>query len=390
MDAEGPHRPKPAPMPRSMPMSMPTAMLDTLASWVRTESPTHDSAGVNRMVDLVAARAQGAPVAVERLPGRQGLGDALVLRAGPATAEPGILLLVHLDTVHPLGTLDRHLPLRLEGDRLYGPGVYDMKGGACLALEAFLEVARAGTARRPLVLLATPDEEIGSPTSRDLIEDHARRSAYALVAEPARDGGRIVTARSGVGRFDVEVRGRAAHSGTRHRDGRNAVHEAARQIAAIAAMTDYDRGVTTAVCTIEGGTAVNTVPALCRFTVDLRIASAAQGDAIVPAILGLAATQPDFAVSVSGGLNRPPYDRTAEIDRLFAQAKGLAAEIGIDLASVPRVGGGSDGNFTAALGVPTLDGLGIDGDGAHTHDEYGLVSSLEPRRQLMRRLLETL
>ena len=373
-----------------MPMSMPTAMLDTLASWVRTESPTHDSAGVNRMVDLVAARAQGAPVAVERLPGRQGLGDALVLRAGPATAEPGILLLVHLDTVHPLGTLDRHLPLRLEGDRLYGPGVYDMKGGACLALEAFLEVARAGTARRPLVLLATPDEEIGSPTSRDLIEDHARRSAYALVAEPARDGGRIVTARSGVGRFDVEVRGRAAHSGTRHRDGRNAVHEAARQIAAIAAMTDYDRGVTTAVCTIEGGTAVNTVPALCRFTVDLRIASAAQGDAIVPAILGLAATQPDFAVSVSGGLNRPPYDRTAEIDRLFAQAKGLAAEIGIDLASVPRVGGGSDGNFTAALGVPTLDGLGIDGDGAHTHDEYGLVSSLEPRRQLMRRLLETL
>ena len=390
MDAEGPHRPKPAPMPRSMPMSMPTAMLDTLASWVRTESPTHDSAGVNRMVDLVAAQAQGAPVAVERLPGRQGLGDALVLRAGPATAEPGILLLVHLDTVHPLGTLDRHLPLRLEGDRLYGPGVYDMKGGACLTLEAFLEVARAGTARRPLVLLATPDEEIGSPTSRDLIEDHARRSAYALVAEPARDGGRIVTARSGVGRFDVEVRGRAAHSGTRHRDGRNAVHEAARQIAAIAAMTDYDRGVTTAVCTIEGGTAVNTVPALCRFTVDLRIASAAQGDAIVPAILGLAATQPDFAVSVSGGLNRPPYDRTAEIDRLFAQAKGLAAEIGIDLASVPRVGGGSDGNFTAALGVPTLDGLGIDGDGAHTHDEYGLVSSLEPRRQLMRRLLETL
>ncbi|RYB06801.1 M20 family metallopeptidase [Lichenibacterium ramalinae] len=377
-------------MPISMPMSMPTAMLDTLASWVRTESPTHDSAGVNRMVDLVAAQAQGAPVAVERLPGRQGLGDALVLRAGPATTEPGILLLVHLDTVHPLGTLDRHLPLRLEGDRLYGPGVYDMKGGACLALEAFLEVARAGTARRPLVLLATPDEEIGSPTSRDLIEDHARRSAYALVAEPARDGGRIVTARSGVGRFDVEVRGRAAHSGTRHRDGRNAVHEAARQIAAIAAMTDYDRGVTTAVCTIEGGTAVNTVPALCRFTVDLRIASAAQGDAIVPAILGLAATQPDFAVSVSGGLNRPPYDRTAEIDRLFAQAKGLAAEIGIDLASVPRVGGGSDGNFTAALGVPTLDGLGIDGDGAHTHDEYGLVSSLEPRRQLMRRLLETL
>ncbi|RYC29799.1 M20 family peptidase [Lichenibacterium minor] len=369
---------------------MPTPSLETLAAWIRTESPTHDSAGVNRMMDLAAAQARGAPIAVERVPGRQGLGDALVLRAGPQTAEPAILLLVHLDTVHPVGTIDRELPLRIEGDRLYGPGVYDMKGGAFLALEAFKDVARAGTATRPLVLLVTPDEEIGSPTSRELIEDHARRAAYALVAEPARDGGRIVTARSGIGRFDVEVRGRAAHAGTRHRDGRNAIHEAARQIATIEAMTDYERGITTAVCMIEAGTAVNTVPALCRFSVDLRIASAAQGDELASAILGLEAIAPDFEVHVEGGLNRPPYDRTEEIDRLFAHARGLAAVLGIDLASVPRVGGGSDGNFTAALGVPTLDGLGIDGDGAHTHHEHGLVSSIEPRRHLMRRLLETL
>lgn len=155
-------------------------------------------------------------------------------------------------------------------------------------------------------------------------------------------------------------------------------------------MTDYERGITTAVCMIEAGTAVNTVPALCRFSVDLRIASAAQGDELASAILGLKAIAPDFEVHVEGGLNRPPYDRTEEIDRLFAHARGLAAVLGIDLASVPRVGGGSDGNFTAALGVPTLDGLGIDGDGAHTHHEHGLVSSIEPRRHLMRRLLETL
>lgn len=372
------------------PRPMPTAALEALAAWIRVESPTQDRDGVNRMMDLVAEEARDAPVAVERLPGRDGLGDALVLRAGPQSEAPALLLLVHLDTVHPLGTLAGDLPLRLEGDRLYGPGVYDMKGGAYLTLQAFKDAARAGTAARPLVLLVTPDEEIGSPTSRGLIEDHARRAAFALVAEPARDGGRIVTARSGVGRFDVTVRGRAAHAGTHHRDGRNAIHEAARQIAAIAALTDYDRGVTTAVCTIAAGTAVNTVPALCRFSVDLRVADAAQGEALVAAIRGLAATQPDLEVVVEGGLNRPPYDRTEAIDALFGRARAVAAGLGIDLASVPRVGGGSDGNFTAALGVPTLDGLGIDGAGAHTHREHGLVSSIEPRRQLMRRLIETL
>lgn len=364
--------------------------LDTLLTWIRTESPTHDVAGVNMMMDLVVAQMADAPVAVERVKGEQGLGDALILRAGPRTGEPGILVMSHLDTVHPVGTLQSDLPLRIEGDRIYGPGVYDMKGGAWFCLEAFKEVARKGSAARPLVFLVTPDEEIGSPMTRPIIEDFACRSAFALVTEPARDGGQIVTSRKGVGRFDVHVEGRPAHAGSRHQAGRNAIYEAARQILAIEAMTDYGRGATTTVGMVSGGTAVNTIPQRCHFPVDLRVETVADGEALTAAILGLKPQGQDFKVTVTGGMNRPPYECSESTVQLFAHAKALAAEIGFDLVSAPRAGGGSDGNFTAALGTPTLDGLGIDGDGAHTLQEYGLISSIAPRRELMKRLLETL
>ena len=372
------------------PTSLSPAFLDTLLAWIRTESPSHDRAGVNLMMDLVEAQMQDPPVAVERVPGEQGLGDALILRAGPQRDEPGILVMSHLDTVHPVGTIQHDLPLRIEGDRLYGPGVYDMKGGAFFCLEAFKDVARRSSAARPLVFLVTPDEEIGSPMTRRIIEDLGRRSAYALVTEPGRDGGKIVTSRKGVGRFDVHVEGRPAHAGSRHRDGRNAIYEAARQILAIEALTDYGRGVTTSVGMVSGGTAVNTIPQHCHFPVDLRVETVADGEALTAAILGLKARSPDFKVTVTGGMNRPPYERTEATSKLFDHARSLAAEIGFDLVSSPRVGGGSDGNFTAALGTPTLDGLGIDGDGAHTLQEYGLVSSIAPRQELMKRLLETL
>ncbi|AWM87397.1 M20 family metallopeptidase [Microvirga sp. 17 mud 1-3] len=369
---------------------MTSSSLDTLLSWVRTESPTHDTAGVNRMMDLVVAQMADAPVAVERLPGEQGLGDALVLRAGPQSDEAPLLLLSHLDTVHPVGTIERDLPLRIEGDRLYGPGVYDMKGGAYFALEAFKDVARRGTAARPMVFIVTPDEEIGSPMTRPVIEGIGRRSSFVLVTEPARDGGRIVTSRKGVGRFDVHVEGRPSHAGSRHKDGRNAIYEAARQIQAVEALTDYARGITTTVGMVSGGTAVNTIPQHCRFPVDLRVETVADGEEMTRALLGLRPQNPDFKVTVTGGMNRPPYERSEGTGKLFDHARGLAAEIGFDLVSSDKVGGGSDGNFTAALGIPTLDGLGIDGDGAHTLNEYGLISSIAPRQKLMTRLLETL
>jgi glutamate carboxypeptidase len=314
----------------------------------------------------------------------------LILRAGPQRDEPAILVMSHLDTVHPVGTITHDLPLRVEGDRLYGPGVYDMKGGAYFALEAFKEVARKGNAARPMVFIVTPDEEIGSPMTRRIIEDLGRRSAFALVTEPARDGGKIVTSRKGVGRFDVHVEGRPAHAGSRHQDGRNAIYEAARQILAIEGMTDYTRGVTTTVGMVSGGTAVNTIPQHCSFPVDLRVETVADGEALMIAILGLKAHNPDMKVSVSGSMNRPPYECSEGTAKLFEHAKTLAAEIGFDLVSSPRAGGGSDGNFTAAIGIPTLDGLGIDGDGAHTLHEYGLISSIAPRQKLITGLLETL
>ncbi|MGO4704234.1 M20 family metallopeptidase [Microvirga sp. 2MCAF38] len=370
---------------------MSSQSLDTLLTWIKTESPTDDVGGVNRMMDLVVAEMADAPVTVERISGQQhGLGDALILRAGPQTDEKPILVMSHLDTVHPIGTIAHDLPLRIDGDRLYGPGIYDMKGGAHFAVQAFKEVARKASAARPIVFLVTPDEEIGSPMTRPIIEDLGRRSAYALVTEPARDNGLIVTARKGVGRFDVHVEGRPAHAGSRHKDGRNAVHEAARQVLAIEAMTDYSRGITTTVGMISGGTAVNVIPQHCRFPVDIRVETVADGEALTAALLGLKAHNPDIKVTVTGDMNRPPYERTDGVEKLFQHARKLAAEIGFELISAPRVGGGSDGNFTAAIGTPTLDGLGIDGDGAHTLQEYGLISSIAPRRELMKRLLETL
>ena len=368
---------------------LPAGFIDTLSAWIRLESPTDDAGAVNRMMDLVVAEARTAGIVHERVAGSQGLADSVILRAGPEIAEPGILVLSHLDTVHPVGTLDNGLPLRIEGDRFYGPGIYDMKGGALLALHAFKAAAKARP-HLPLVFLFTPDEEIGSPSTRGLIEDLVSQAAYVLVTEPARNDGKCVTSRKGVGRFTVDVEGRPSHAGTRHPDGRNAIYEAARQIGLIEALTDYDRGITTTVGLIKGGTAENVVPQHCRFGIDLRVETAADGAELEARILGLTPIGADFRVSVTGGMNRPPYERTEAVSRLFEHARQVAAGFGLDLQDVPRTGGGSDGNFTAALGIATLDGLGIDGDGAHTLAEYALISSIVPRMRLMQGLLETL
>lgn len=361
-----------------------------LSVWVALESPTSHPAGVNGMMDLVAREVEGLPIALERIAGRDGLGDMVMLRAGLDNGQPAVALMSHLDTVHPVGTSSKDLPVRIEGDRLYGPGVYDMKGGAWLALQAFKDVAKAGSARRPMVFLFTPDEEIGSPTSRGLIEQIGRGSTAVLVTEPARQGGKIVTARKGVGRFEVRLEGRPAHSGSRHADGRSAIREAAHQILAIEGMTDYARGITTSVALMGGGTAANVIPQHAWFSVDCRVTTLADGAMMENRILGLKAHDPDVKIRITGGMNRPPYEKSAMVAELFEIARGVAAGIGLDLQDCPMTGGGSDGNFTAALGVPTLDGLGIDGDGAHTLQEYALISSIAPRRALIKGLLETI
>lgn len=360
---------------------------DRLAVWARCESPSSDADAVNRMQDLLLSEVAGEPaIAVERVPGRDGIGDTVLLRAGPQMTSGATLMIGHLDTVHPLGTINEGLPVRREGDLLYGPGVYDMKGGVLCGLLALVEASRAGLSH-PVTFLLSPDEEIGSPTTRDLIEDLARRADRALVMEPARVGGAVVTARKGVAWYDVEVRGVPAHAGTHHADGRSAIRAACELIPMLEAMTDYGVGTTVSTGEIRGGTTRNVVPAECHFTVDVRVTESAQAREIEAAFAALASSRPGFSVSVTGGFNRPPYEKTEATAALLESARAAAWTLGMTLNDVPMVGGGSDGNFTAAVGVPTLDGLGVLGAGAHTLDEHCLVSSLRPRADLIQALL---
>ncbi len=364
-------------------------LLAGIRSWVEIESHTYDVDGVNRLMSRAASDFEAAGARVARLPGKNGLGDHLVIDAPWNGNGPGILVLCHLDTVHPKGTLAADLSFRIDGDRAYGPGIYDMKGGAHLAFAALRElIGEPAAGRLPVRLLYTSDEEIGSPTSRELIEQMAGGAKYVLVTEPARDGGKIVVARKGVGRYVLTARGRPAHAGARHEDGRSAIREIARHVLALEAMTDYARGLTFNVGQIKGGTADNVVPAFCQASVDVRIAAATDGETIDGMFRSLKPVDPDVKLEVEGEINRPPYERNPGVDALFSHAKGIAAKIGFELIGT-STGGGSDGNFTAHK-VPTLDGLGVDGNGAHTLEEHLLVSSLQPRLALMKGLMSSL
>lgn len=372
-------------------MNAPTEaeLLDGIRRWVEVESQTADVDGVNRVMSLAAADFAAAGAQVTRIPGRDGCGDHLSIRSPWGGDGPGVLVLCHLDTVHPRGTLGSDLPFRIDGDRAFGPGIYDMKGGVYIAFAAYRMLAENGrTTPLPIRFLIVGDEETGSRTSRDLIEAQAQEAKYVLVTEPARDGGKIVTARKGVGRYELRVRGRPAHSGTSHKAGRSAIVELARQIVEIEALTDYGRGVTFNIGQIRGGTADNVVPEHAWASVDMRVMSMADAMAMDRRMRSLKAFNPDVTLEVEGGLNRPPFEKTNAIASLFEHARELAAEIGIDLVDT-HTGGGSDGNFTAHL-VATLDGLGVDGAGAHTLNEHLLISSLLPRLTLQRRLFETL
>ena len=381
---------RPAPAGRNEPRIDTDEILEGIIEWVRIESPSHDAEAVNRMVDRVESSMRPLTSRIERTPGRDGYGDILAVRSEWGGDEPGILVLCHLDTVHPIGTIEDILTVRRDGDRVYGPGIYDMKGGAFLACYAFRHLVRTGRETPlPITFLFVPEEEVGSPTSRAAIEAAARTSRYVLVTEPARDGGKIVTARKGVAMFEMNVKGRPSHAGSRHQDGRSAIREMARQILRLEDMTDYERGVTVNVGVVSGGTGSNVVPAECRAMIDLRVPSPEAAQTMCAEVLALTPFDPDLEVEITGGMNRPPYEKDASIEALLGHARQLAAEIGIDLQDV-KAGGVSDGNFTAALGIPTLDGLGVDGHGAHSHEEHLLVSSLEPRTRLMLRLFETL
>jgi glutamate carboxypeptidase len=364
-------------------------LLAGIRVWVEHESPTDAPDAVSALMAKVAAEAEAFGAGVRRIPGRDGFGDHLVVRSPwGAEGEKGILVMSHLDTVHPLGSLDR-MPFRLEGGAAYGPGICDMKGGAYIAFSALREIVAEGRKTAlPITHLFTSDEEVGSPTSAELIRSLAAQAKYVLVTEPAREGGKIVTARKGTARFEIRVRGRPAHSGARHEDGRSAIEELARQILILHSFTDYARGVTVNVGTIGGGTRANVVAEEAHALVDMRVPTPAIAEEMVAKVMGLRPVGPDVAVTVTGGLNRPPYEKLPGIAALFDHAKALAAEIGFDLQDL-KTGGGSDGNFTADI-APTLDGLGVDGKGGHTDYEQIYIDSIVPRARLLRRLMETL
>lgn len=300
-----------------------------------------------------------------------------------------LLVIGHLDTVWPVGTLQR-MPYRITDDgTAHGPGVFDMKA----SVANLLEVLRALTAqglqtKRPVTVLLTCDEEIGSRTSRGLVEEEARRAAAALVLEPPIPGGVVKTGRKGVGVFAVRARGRAAHAGLDPSRGVNAIVELAHQTLQLAALNDYERGTTVNVGVFNGGTTTNVVPAEATAKIDVRFWRPEDGAQIEQAIRNLKPKVAEAQLEISGGINRPPMQRSPGNVALFEQARALAAELGFDLRD-GVVGGGSDGNFTAALGVPTLDGLGIDGAGAHADHEHIIVSDIPRRAALLTRLLQT-
>ncbi|AVO44491.1 M20 family metallopeptidase [Phreatobacter cathodiphilus] len=366
-------------------------LLDAVRRWVAIESPTQDVAAVNRMADHAEALLRGAGAGIERIPGTMGYGDILIGRIPGETEGPGILLLGHIDTVHPVGTLTSALPWRIEGDRAYGPGIYDMKGGNAIAVAALAHLRATGRRpHMPVTVMFIPDEEAGSPSSRARIEAEARRHTIVLVAEPSGDGGRLTVARHGIARYYLKTTGIPAHAGAYHAKGRSAIREMARQILAVEAMTDYDRTITLNVGTMSGGTHENMVPIHAEACVYVLVPSAEAEAEVRAKLLALTPHDPDVELEVTLGLYRPSYGKTPAIQALYDHAAGLARELGFEVAGERVAGGGSDGNFTGALGIPTLDGLGVIGDGPHTHHEHLLISCLVPRTRLYVRLFETL
>ena len=362
-------------------------LLRELSAWVRMETPTTDPKAVNGLMDVAEAELSRAGAAITRIPGRDGFGDTLIART-EGVGQP-ILVAGHLDTVWSHGSLDA-MPYHVNGDKAHGPGIYDMKAGSFLAFHAVRAILlQKIPTKRPIVLLLTPDEEVGSPSSRAIIEREAAQAAYALIPEPAGQGGACVTARKGVGRFVLRIQGRGAHAGTSFQDGASAVVELSHQILAIHAMVDLESGITLNAAPVWGGSRPNVVPPEAGCEIDLRVNTPAEGEAMQQRLLALTARTAGCRVTVEGGMNRPPYTENPGIVALYQHARGIAEQIGIRLPRQSR-GGGSDGNFTAALGVPTLDGLGCPGAGAHVKHEHILWRNLAPRAALMAGLLETL
>ena len=371
--------------------SQQSAMLALLRELVETESPSTDKAAVDRLGVMVAERIRalgGRPRFV--LSQRTGNHLRAEFRLGSARPSGQILLLGHLDTVWARGTLAR-MPFRVRGRRAYGPGTFDMKSGVVIGLFALQSLQVLGIpVKKRVVFLLNADEEIGSPSSRSLTEREARKSDAVLVLESAHGPrGALKTARKGVGEFTIRVRGRAAHAGLEPEKGVNAIVELSRQILRLDRLADPRQGITLSAGLVQGGSRVNVIPEEAAATVDARVLRAQDQRRIEQKLRSLRPFDRRATVTVEGGFNRPPLERTAAVVELFARARRLARPLGLSLREA-TVGGGSDGNFAAALGVPTLDGLGAVGDGAHAVTEHILVDELPRRAALLAHLIGSL
>ncbi|HEX7727810.1 MAG TPA: M20 family metallopeptidase [Terracidiphilus sp.] len=352
--------------------------LKLIEELVQIESPTDEKAAVDRCMAAAAAHARrlGGRVKLHR---QSAHGDVLEARFGKKSGKP-VMLLGHLDTVHPLGTL-KTMPCRVSGGRLWGPGTLDMKVGVGMALTAIEMLTEAGALSREVVLLLNSDEEVGSPISRPITEAIARDCGAVFVLEPAQ-GLAYKTARKGTGDWRIEIAGQAAHAGVDFERGASALRELARVIETVSGWTDLKRGLTVSVGVAGGGTKTNVIPAEAWAEVDVRIARKGDGARIERKFARLKAADKRCLLTLTGGINRPPMERTRGTVKLYQQARALAEELGIDLAEA-ATGGASDGNFTSALGVPTLDGMGAVGEGAHARHESVVLEHLAPRTALL-------
>jgi glutamate carboxypeptidase len=363
-------------------------MLAMLQRLVELESPSTDKAAIDRLGIVFAEELTASGAQVTHLPADRH-GDHVRAVAGDSSGDDGqLLVLGHMDTVWEVGTLQA-MPFRVENGIAYGPGTFDMKAGLVQFVFALRALRETNRKPRQITALFNSDEEIGSASSRSDIENEARRSRAALVLEPCLPDGSVKTFRKGVGVFELDVKGRPAHAGLDHAKGVSAIEELSRQVQLLHQLTDHKRGVTLNVGTIRGGTRGNVVAGEAHAEIDLRVSTVADAEEIEKKILGLRPFLEGAELKVTGGIERPPLERSPGVVDLYEKARGLAAELGFDLGE-GSAGGSSDGNLTAALGVPTLDGLGPMGDGAHAESEHVVVSDLPRRTALLARLLETL
>lgn len=363
------------------------AMLEVLEQLVNHESPSTEKPALDGYAQMLAVRFEdlGAETRLYPRP-ENGAQLKVSFRQNGMTPGKPLLLLCHYDTVWPIGTIDKQ-PFRIEGDKAFGPGVYDMKASHVMAEFALRGIIDLGVQLpRPIDVLFTSDEEIGSPTSRELIEEQARESEYVLVLEPPTAEGALKTARKGVGGYRLQVEGRAAHAGSQPELGVSAINELAHQIIYLQSLADPEQGTTINVGVVQGGTRSNVIAAHAEAEIDLRVWTLQEAERIDSALRGLQPAAPGVKVSIRGGINRPPMVRTEAIINLFRKVQQMGEGLGLDLQE-GSTGGGSDGNFTAAIGVPTLDGLGAMGDGGHAVHEHILISHLPARTAILAAIL---